>query len=403
MLAYSCSECGREYIQPLEGLVERLRSGRTRCQLCGGDLTFPEEVSAALAGGGDGVDLEALAEYACDACGKTWKTSATGLQRRRRTGCRFCGAPLRAEVLAILDSLAEERTGPVAHARLECLICLRPTLVDSPAAEEQYACQFCGVRLRLPMEDGEPARPPPPTEPAASRDEVAAILDEAGGLGDLAIMVGEFLVARAERGDVGAGEARFLASQLAVLSRWSPEPGRAFLPIHIDEAVRTVPALLYPGQHCRVERRPEGTDLVFTIKSRRRMSGATVTNMIGFATLAFAGMGVFVTGEEEAMPDQRQIRIAVRSVAGGVELVPFAEIHNERPKLVGGKAARAFAGGVADRANALTAYYGALTLFGTWAGGLPAVSVTVPAIAHRLTALGLGGQTGRWATHLLAK
>jgi hypothetical protein len=402
MPAYSCSECGRAYTQPLERLVDLIRMGRTRCQICGGGLAFPDEVLAAISVRTDSEGPATLAQYTCRVCRRTWATSPEDLERRRGTGCRMCGAPLSRSTLEALDSFARERRVSGTGPRLKCLLCGRTTMLQGATPEDIHRCQFCGAGMRLPTAAGKPARVPPLTEPPASRAELVGIFRGVGKT-DLMRFCGQVLLARSKRGEVGPAEARRVVAQLGAVDRWCPETGVPFWPLPVAEAEAAVPPVLFPGKPHDVDRHDAGSDVVFVVgESARRPSGESrVINAIGFATLLSDGFGLFVVEDEPAAGDQQRIRIALRPRGDlGVDLALFTQINDEAPEPASRKARTAFDDVVSRQKGPLVAYYGTLALFGTWAGGSAVAAATMAAITERLEYLGLGALAGAWAARL---
>jgi hypothetical protein len=400
MAACSCSKCGRAYTQPIERLADMIRMGRTRCQICGASLVFPDE---ALAAASDRGSIGALTQYACRACQRTWATSPEDLERRRRTGCRMCGAPLIRSTLEALDSYARGRRMSGTRARLACLLCGRTTTLDGSSPEDIHRCQFCGVGLRLPAAPGQPARVPPLTEPPASRAEVVGMFDPAARKSDLMRFFAHVLLARSERGEVGPAEARRVVAQLGAVDRWSPAAGAPFWPLSVAEAEAAAPPVLFPGKPHHVERHGAGSDVVFvTGDSGKTMSEqALVVNTIGLATLVFGGFGLFIVEGEPAGGDQQRIRIALRPRGpSGVDLALFTQVNDEAPEPASRKASAAFGDLISRQKGPLVAYFGTLAVFGTWAEGPAVAAATVPAITERLEYLGLGSVAGSWAERL---
>jgi len=402
MATCSCPKCGREYAQPLATLAERLRHGKTQCLMCGAEMVFSEEVHAALEDGG-AVDLAALRSYTCASCGCTWATSPDELTRRRRTGCRVCGAPLRAETLAALDALAAVPAVPTREATLHCLVCQRATKVRAHAPDDLHPCRFCGAELRLPSADGQPARPPPLAEPAATPEDVVRAFRDLGRGSALLELVREMLLARAGRQEVGAAEAAHAARCLAWIDAWRPEPGVPFWPLTVEDAEDALPPILYPGKPYDVERGDAGSEIVFVVsQADPQVSAETqVVNVFGLIGLMTVGWGVRRSEKAPAVGDQRRARIAFRPRAeGGVTLALSTQFNDEPPRPAPRAVGEAFGAFVSGQKEALVAYWGTRALFGSWAGGSAAAAATVPALAQRLAALGLERHAVRWAPRL---
>ena len=319
----------------------------------------------------------------------------------------MCGAPLSRSTLEALDTLARQRRRSGTRARLQCLLCQHITWLDGSSPEDIHRCQFCGAGLRLPAAAGQPARIPPLAEPPASRAEVNGIFARAARKSDLMTFCRHVLLARSERLELGAAEARRLVVQLDVVDRWHPETGAPFWPLSVAEAEGAAPPVLFPGKSHRSERHDDGTDIVFVMGESAKTTSerSRVVNAIGLATLVFGGVGLFVLEGEPATGDQQRIRVALLPRGdAGVDLALFTQVNDEAPEPASGKANAAFGDLISGQKGPLVAYYGTLAVFGTWADGSAVAAATVPAITERLEYLGLGSLAGGWPERLcLAK
>ncbi|MBL4850049.1 MAG: hypothetical protein JKY65_31355 [Planctomycetes bacterium] len=395
--AYRCNGCNRSFSRKLEQVAELLAKGNARCKFCGsGDLEFPEQVHAYLASSaGVAVDWDPdqPTAYSCGGCSRSY-TRPLGrvieLASSGRTNCQLCGAGLEfpPEVhQAILDLQSKGVLAEETH--VDCLLCGRPNPFDDRARELAIKCAVCGTPFLPPAALGESSRPPPSRWKPVDASTIAP-----GGK-----WLNQVFRARAERGELGAGEAERITAALRAIWRWNPVPSELELPLSLELVAPVIASLLFPGLPYTSDQDDYGVELVFVIsssgssKAMGNLGGTLLYNLAGTLSLFTIGIGRFKRGDtdgDSSGQDQQRLRLGVYPAksGGGVVLGLQAQSNADTPTPAPADALQQLGEALVATKPAIEAYLSLLAIFGPSVEGASAFSATPKGINARLTDLG---------------
>lgn len=395
---YRCTGCERTFECRPDQLARLLERGQTTCKFCGGELEFPEGLREALASAeplaGVAWDPSEPVSYACEGCQRTFKVDLerAAFLHGRSTPCQLCGGALTWPAAAREAWADLQRKGLVGWERqTPCLVCAREQTYDGRQPERALTCPTCGARYLPPHEQGAPPRPEPVADPAPTT--------EATGEGWLA----RVLHARAERALLPQGRAGLLAEALHTTKRWEPSEQELFLPLPQEVAEPLLGSLLFPGQPYTLDRVPDGVELVFVVATSgggelASSVGKTLAfNLLGLATFALTGLGLFRrSSEADPSPrSQQRLRLGIHpSSRGGVVLSLQDQRDDRPPKPASPSAVSELNERLGRLKAAVVAYLRAAALFGDAATGARAFSLTPPAVRARLAGLEVEGVGG---------
>ena len=165
MITYSCERCERATEVPLEAALQLIARNRARCQICGGGLVFPAEVTEVIQRGNQVGErnLSDETEYSCARCERTMHRplgELIELVSRKKTGCQVCGAPLvfPEHVHDAFDSLATAGRVQKTALTVNCPKCRRAAKAEPDAPDQVLVCAYCRAAFQPPLHEGTPAR-----------------------------------------------------------------------------------------------------------------------------------------------------------------------------------------------------------------------------------------------------
>lgn len=387
-----CSQCGRTAIRPFSAVIRMVKLNRARCTYCGGQFDFPpafqNEVDEAFSVAG--WDLRQSVEYSCESCCQPMERPLGDLVemiRRRDTRCTTCGGSLAFPRQVVEVSKALGHQFDRERFKFPCPLCLRSRFNDPDLPESILRCQYCGASFRAPSASGGTPRIPPLQGQLASIDAVKTLAErlDRNPYG----WVADVLVARAALNELVLEDAVLVADRLERLDSWKPRNyDEPYIPIPIVEAETVLPFLLFPDETFVSDRSVEGeVDLIFVIGESTPLVSTDVAVRILALCFGFPQISI-PRSEESRTPDQRRLRLTLRSHTDGVFVGFKTQINNEAPTPVPAEVLSAFGERLAMQRDDLFSYYALLALFGGWAGRTSVINATVDAIQSRLRAFG---------------
>jgi hypothetical protein len=133
-----------------------------------------------------------------------------------------------------------------------------------------------------------------------------------------------------------------------------------------------------------------GIELVFTVDRRLGITTKGVVNLVGLATLATLGAGVFLVGGSRGHTRSKPVhlRASLIPTRGGVELALARQVEDGPASPSPAEDHAALRDRIADVVPAIRAYLALAAVFGPWARGTALANASAAAIEKRLAALG---------------